>query len=181
MRGHITVENTWSNGNDTDGMPSQIARHGKSHRSKRTLSCRVSSLAWLTLVLQLKVSNKVSTNQVESEVQDLTAAALDTKITIPLSPSAPSSGSTLTRCFNTNLVKLKDPVRLTANAKSQRSSEWGSPCASMILAAVPTPAQLITPPRQAFVSRVHATVDLTAASICDAFVMSVSNNLRFGW
>ena len=180
MRGHITIENTWSDGNDTDRMPSQIACHRKSHRTKRTLSCRVSDLAWLTLVLQSKVSNNVSTTQVKSEVPSLTAAALDTKITMPLSPS-PSSGSTLTRCFNTNLVKLKDPVRLTANAKSQRPSEWGSPCASMILAAVPTPAQLITPPRQAFVSRVHATVDLTAVSICDTFVMSVLKNLRLGW
>jgi hypothetical protein len=56
----------------------------------------------------------------------LTAAALETRITIPRSPSGPS-GLTRMRCLSARRVRLNVPVRLTAMARSHKSSEWGVP------------------------------------------------------
>jgi hypothetical protein len=54
-----------------------------------------------------------------------TAAALETKMTIPRSPSGLSSGRTCTRCFSTRRVRLKAPVRLTVMTKFHSSRECG--------------------------------------------------------
>ena len=50
----------------------------------------------------------------------------------------------------------------------------------MILAAVPTPAQLMTPPRGASVVDDQSTVSFTAQVTCESSVMSVLKNLTFG-
>lgn len=63
---------------------------------------------------------------------------------------------------------------------SQRSRMCAFPWASMIFAAVPTPAQLMTPPRGALVLAVHWTLAATAAVISERTVMSVFVNLTLG-
>jgi hypothetical protein len=107
----------------------------------------------------------------------LTAAELATNMTTPLSPSPPVSGSTFTRCCSTNRVRLKVPVRLTASVKSHTSNGCGLLFASIIFAAVPEPAQLMTPPRGAPVFDAHFAVLSTADAISSRLVISVLKNM----
>ena len=108
------------------------------------------------------------------------AALLLTSTNTPLSLSSPS-GSTCTRCGRNCRQRSTLPRTFTPITKSKPFMSNPSPCLSMILAGVETPAAATTPPSSLPVSLIHWMVSLTAEAIESVSETSaVKNRAREG-